>query len=44
VIRALLVPALVSFFGKWNWWMPVGVAKVLRVRPSPDPAAEPGRA
>jgi putative drug exporter of the RND superfamily len=40
VIRALLVPALVSLFGEWNWWLPVGVAKVLRVRPSPDPAAE----
>jgi RND superfamily putative drug exporter len=44
VIRALLVPALVSVFGRWNWWLPVGVARVLRVRPSPDPAAEPGRA
>jgi RND superfamily putative drug exporter len=22
VVRALLVPALVSLFGRWNWWMP----------------------
>jgi putative drug exporter of the RND superfamily len=46
VVRAVLVPALVSFFGPWNWWLPVGVARVLRVRPSPDPGAvpEPGRA
>ncbi|MBV8258285.1 MAG: MMPL family transporter [Actinobacteria bacterium] len=22
VVRALLVPALVSLFGKWNWWLP----------------------
>ena len=23
VVRALLVPALVSLFGRWNWWLPV---------------------
>ena len=22
VIRAVLVPATVSLFGKWNWWLP----------------------
>jgi RND superfamily putative drug exporter len=46
VVRAVLVPPLVSFFGRWNWWLPVGVARILRVRPSPEPAAlpEPGRA
>jgi putative drug exporter of the RND superfamily len=40
VVRALLVPAAISFFGKWNWWLPPGMAKLLRVRPSPEPAAE----
>ena len=35
IVRALLVPALVSLFGKWNWWLPVPVARVLRVEPSP---------
>jgi RND superfamily putative drug exporter len=40
VIRALLVPAVVSMFGQWNWWLPPGPAKLLRVRPSPDPQAE----
>ncbi|HST84806.1 MAG TPA: MMPL family transporter [Kineosporiaceae bacterium] len=35
IVRALLVPALVSLFGKYNWWLPVGVAKLLRVEPSP---------
>ena len=35
VVRALLVPALVSLFGKYNWWLPTGVAKILRVEPSP---------
>ena len=35
VVRAVLVPALVSLFGSYNWWLPAGVAKVLRVAPSP---------
>jgi RND superfamily putative drug exporter len=35
VVRALLVPALVSLFGKYNWWLPASVARVLRVEPSP---------
>ncbi len=35
IVRALLVPALVSLFGRWNWWLPAGVARVLRVPPSP---------
>ncbi len=35
IVRALLVPSLVSLFGRWNWWLPVSVAKVLRVEPSP---------
>ncbi|HVU71330.1 MAG TPA: MMPL family transporter [Mycobacteriales bacterium] len=34
VIRALLVPALVSLFGSWNWYLPDRLAKVLRVQPS----------
>ena len=40
IIRALLVPAVVSLFGRWNWWLPPGPARLLRVRPSPEPAAE----
>ncbi len=34
IVRSLLVPALVSLFGDWNWWMPAGLAKVLRIKPS----------
>jgi RND superfamily putative drug exporter len=34
VIRALLVPAAVSLFGKANWWLPDRFARLLRVRPS----------
>jgi RND superfamily putative drug exporter len=31
IVRALLVPALISLFGKWNWWIPDPVARILRV-------------
>lgn len=34
VIRALLVPAVVSLFGRWNWWLPELPARLLRVAPS----------
>jgi putative drug exporter of the RND superfamily len=37
VIRALFVPAVVSLFGRWNWWLPKMPAKLLRVEPSPAP-------
>jgi putative drug exporter of the RND superfamily len=35
IIRALLVPAVVSLFARWNWWLPGMPAKLLRVEPSP---------
>ena len=35
IVRALLVPALVSLFGKWNWWLPSWAARPLRVEPHP---------
>jgi putative drug exporter of the RND superfamily len=38
VIRALLVPAVVSLFGRWNWWLPERPARLLRVEPSLPPA------
>jgi putative drug exporter of the RND superfamily len=31
LIRALLLPAVVSLLGAWNWWLPRPVARVLRV-------------
>jgi RND superfamily putative drug exporter len=37
VIRALFVPAVVSLFGRWNWWLPSLPARLLRVEPSPSP-------
>jgi RND superfamily putative drug exporter len=41
VIRALLVPAVVSLFGRWNWWLPERPAKLLRVEPSLPTRAAP---
>ena len=35
IVRALLVPSAMKLFGRWNWWLPDGVAKVFRVKPSP---------
>jgi len=37
IIRALFVPAVVSLFGRWNWWLPQVPARLLRVEPSPSP-------
>jgi RND superfamily putative drug exporter len=42
VIRALLVPAVVSLFGRWNWWLPHRPARLLRVEPSMPASAEAG--
>ena len=42
VVRMLLVPALVSLFGRWNWWLPRWAAWLLRVEPSgPRPETPP---
>jgi putative drug exporter of the RND superfamily len=52
IVRALLVPALVSWFGRWNWWLPTWLARIMFVEPSPlaprvptgiDPDPEPER-
>jgi putative drug exporter of the RND superfamily len=32
VVRMLLVPALVSLFGEWNWYLPRFVARILRIK------------
>jgi RND superfamily putative drug exporter len=33
VVRTFLVPALVAIMGRWNWWMPRPIARVLRIAP-----------
>ncbi|HEV8053866.1 MAG: MMPL family transporter [Actinobacteria bacterium] len=35
IIRALLVPSAMKLFGRWNWWLPDSVARIIRVAPSP---------
>ena len=35
LVRALLVPAMVSLLGRWTWWLPAWLARLLRVEPSP---------
>jgi putative drug exporter of the RND superfamily len=42
VIRALIVPAVITLMGRYNWWLPSWPAKLLRVQPSP--LARPGEA
>jgi RND superfamily putative drug exporter len=40
VVRTLVVPALVALMGRWNWWMPSGLARALRVRSAVTAAGE----
>jgi RND superfamily putative drug exporter len=47
IVRALLVPSAMKLFGRWNWWLPGNVARIVRVKPSPleaKPAALGSRA
>ncbi len=44
IVRALLVPAIVSLLGGDNWGLPAWLARPLRVEPSPlrpEPVAVP---
>jgi RND superfamily putative drug exporter len=41
VVRSLLVPATVSWLGRWNWWMPEPARRLLRLPATPArPALE----
>src|SRR5205814_1938207 len=31
IVRALLVPSLMALFGRYNWWLPGPIARVMRV-------------
>jgi RND superfamily putative drug exporter len=35
LVRALLVPSLMAIFGRYNWWLPAPLARVVRVPASP---------
>ncbi len=35
IVRAVMVPSLMAILGRYNWWLPARVARVVRVQPSP---------
>jgi len=35
IVRSLLVPSLMALFGRWNWWLPERLARLVRVPASP---------
>jgi RND superfamily putative drug exporter len=35
IIRAILVPSLMALFGRYNWWLPSSLARIVRAEPSP---------
>jgi RND superfamily putative drug exporter len=39
VVRALLVPALISLLGRWNWWLPGWLARLLLPPGQPGPVS-----
>jgi putative drug exporter of the RND superfamily len=44
VIRALLVPSLMQLLGRWNWWFPRPVARVLLADRPPRSSEAPAQA
>jgi putative drug exporter of the RND superfamily len=35
LVRGVLVPALMAIMGRYNWWLPAPLARLVRVPPSP---------
>ena len=44
VVRSLLVPAAVALFGRWNWWLPTPMARLLRTAQTGAVLTDPGPA
>jgi RND superfamily putative drug exporter len=42
VVRALLVPSLMKLLGNWNWYLPDGLRRVLRLAPPSRTATQAG--
>jgi RND superfamily putative drug exporter len=40
IVRTVLVPAVMRLLGKWNWWLPESVARIMRIKPPPPPPPE----
>jgi RND superfamily putative drug exporter len=34
-VRAVMVPSLMAIMGRYNWWLPSRLARLVRVAPSP---------
>ena len=34
VVRMLVLPSFIAVLGRWNWWLPNSVARLVRVQPS----------
>jgi RND superfamily putative drug exporter len=34
IVRGLLLPSLMTLTGRWNWWLPAVVARLVRAQPS----------
>jgi putative drug exporter of the RND superfamily len=41
IVRSVLLPALVALFGRWNWYLPDSVARILRVKPAQPVTRQP---
>jgi RND superfamily putative drug exporter len=41
LVRALLVPAFMAVLGRWNWWLPASLARIVRVPASPLTPSRP---
>jgi hypothetical protein len=37
IVRALLVPAAMKLLGRWNWYLPERMRRVMRLSPSTTP-------
>jgi RND superfamily putative drug exporter len=35
IVRTLLLPSLMTLLGRWNWWLPEGIAKAAMTKASP---------
>lgn len=35
IIRGLLLPSAMVLLGRWNWWLPTSVARLIRIKASP---------
>ena len=35
IVRTLLLPSVMTILGKWNWWLPEGIAKAAMTKASP---------